>query len=292
MRPGIRPCVVAHGGAANDAAHKDACDAACAAAAAALNGGSTALDAAVAGVVVLEDDPRLNAGTGSTLRLDGQVQLDASVMDRRGFGAVAALEDTKNPVKLARAVYDLPHMLIVGDGATRLARQLNLDVGAPPTAAQQEKHRRRMAGLGEQEMWQGVDERFWKQAADLGGACDTVGVVVRDRNGEFAAAASTGGIWCALRGRVGDVPIPGAGLHVGDRGAVACTGVGELIWREMLAIRLHDRLGERPVEDVLDEAIATIRRRHPGKDVGVIAVDAVSGGAAVTGAMPWACWVG
>jgi len=88
------------------------------------------------------------------------------------------------------------------------------------------------------------------------------------------------------------VPIPGAGLYVGERGAVACTGVGELIWREMLAVRLHDRLGERPAGDVLDDAMANMRRRHPGKDVGVIAVDAVSGGAAVTGDMPWAMWLG
>lgn len=293
MKPTLRPCVVTHGGAANDPAVRDGCDRACAAAAAALDAGAAALDAAVAAVVVLEEsNPRMNAGTGSTLRLDGRVQLDASVMDRRGFGAVAALDDTKNPVQVARAVYDLPHLLLVGDGATAFARKLGFASAAPPTEAQQEKHRRRLATLGQQEMWQGVDEKFWKDAEGLGGACDTVGAVVRDRDGNFAAAASTGGIWCALRGRVGDVPIPGAGLYVGARGAVACTGIGELIWREMMAVRLHDQLGGHVVDRVLDDAVVSLRARHPGKDVGFIAVDDVSGGAAVTGAMPWAMWVG
>lgn len=292
MRPTIHPCVVTHGGAANDPAVKDGCEAACRAAADVLGRGGSALDAAVAAVVVLEDDPRMNAGTGSTLRLDGRVQLDASVMDRRGFGAVAALEDTKNPVCVARAVYDLPHRLIVGDGATALARKLGLETAAPTTEAQQQKHAKRMAGLGEAEMWRGVDEKFWKQAADLGGACDTVGAVVRDEHGEFAAAASTGGIWCALRGRVGDVPIPGAGLFVGPKGAVACTGVGELIWQEMLAVRVHDKLGERGVHHVVEHAVKGIKERHPGKDVGVIAVDEGGGAAAVTGGMPWAIWNG
>ena len=292
MRPTVRPCVVTHGGAANDPDVKDGCEAACAAAKAVLDGGGSALDAAVAAVVVLEDDPRMNAGTGSTLRLDGRIQLDASVMDRRGFGAVAALEDTRNPIRVARAVYDLPHRLIAGDGATALARKLGLETAAAPTEGQRQKHAKRMAGLGVAEMWRGVDERFWKQAADLGGACDTVGAVVRDEHGEFAAAASTGGIWCALRGRVGDVPIPGAGLFVGERGAVATTGVGELIWAEMLAMRVHDKLGERGVAHVVEHAVKGIKERHPGKDVGVIAVDLSGGAAAVTGDMPWARWIG
>lgn len=308
MRPSLRPCVVTHGGAANDPAHQDACEAACEAARRLLEragdaGGNVALAAAVAAVVVLEDDPRLNAGTGSTLRLDGRIQLDASVMDARGFGAVAALEDTQNPVLVARAVYDLPHRLIVGDGATALARRLGLPTSSPPTEGQRQKHATRMTGLGEHPMWQplrdrGIDEKFWQQAAELGGACDTVGAVVRDAAGNYAAAASTGGIWCALRGRVGDVPIPGAGLFVGARGAVACTGIGELIWQEMLAVRVHDRLGGcdggsgRGVQAVVDDVIQGLRERHPAKDVGVIALDDVGAGAAVTGAMPWAMWTG
>ena len=300
MRSHTPPSVVSHGGAANDPANRDACVGANAAALQVLAAGGSALDAAVAAVVVLEDDPRLNAGTGATLRLDGRAQLDASVMDAHGFGAVAALDSAldggRNPVRVARAVYDLPHLLIVGDGATSLARTLGLPAGEPITETQRLKHAERMSKLGTSSslsgwpaLWQGIDERFWKKTAELGGACDTVGAVVRDRTGEFAAAASTGGLWCSLRGRVGDVAIPGAGVYVGPRGAVACTGVGELIWREQLARRVHDLLGDhRSAQAVVDDVVAGVRGRHPGFDVGVIALCATSCGGAVTGAMPWA----
>ncbi|MDP2345063.1 MAG: isoaspartyl peptidase/L-asparaginase [Deltaproteobacteria bacterium] len=298
MRFPFSPAVVTHGGAANDPANRDACEAANDAALSVLRAGGSALDAAVAAVVVLEDDPRLNAGTGATLRLDGSVQLDACVMDARGFGAVAAVDDVLNPVRLARAVYDLPHLLLAGDGATAVARQLGLPIAAPITEAQRLKHAQRIARLGATSgadagwaaMWQGVDERFWKKTSELGGACDTVGAVVRDARGELAAAGSTGGLWCSLRGRVGDIAIPGAGVFVGPLGAVACTGVGELIWREMLSQRVHDRLGDgRGAQAVVDDVVAGFREREPGFDVGVIAVGLTSMGGAVTGAMPWAC---
>ena len=303
MKFASAPAVVTHGGAANDPANRDACTAANDAALEVLRRGGSALDAAVAAVVVLEDDPRLNAGTGATLRLDGRVQLDASVMDIRGFGAVAALEDTRNPVHVARAVYDLPHLLVVGDGATALARTLGLPGSAPISAAQRLRHEQRMARLGAgsgEALWRGVDERFWRPHCppaaagasaedDPAGTCDTVGAVVRDGRGDFAAAGSTGGLWCALRGRVGDVAIPGAGVFVGPLGAVACTGVGELIWRELLSRRVHDLLdGPRSAQVVVDDVIAGMRERHPGVDVGVIAVGANTMGAAVTGSMPWA----
>ena len=88
---------IAHGGVGTDAAHSDGCRAAVDAALAALSASNDPLAAAVAGVVVLEDDPRFNAGTGSIVRLDGSVQMDASVMDSSGrFGAVASIERVRN----------------------------------------------------------------------------------------------------------------------------------------------------------------------------------------------------
>lgn len=284
--------MLAHGGAANDPAVSDGCQAACAAALAALADGAGALDAAVAAVVVLEDDERMNAGTGSTLRLDGSIQTDASVMDARGFGAVAGLEGIKNPVRVARAVYQTPHRLVVGRGARELALRLALPEADLSTAHAREKHAARMATLGGgvfAALWQDVPEVFWKKAALAGGACDTVGVVLRAADGTFAAAASTGGIWCALPGRVGDVPIPGAGIEVGDAGAVVATGLGEVIWRERLCARVHEALARGvPAQRAVDEAIDDIRRRHTGVDVGLLAVDHAGGGAAVTQQMPWA----
>jgi L-asparaginase/beta-aspartyl-peptidase (threonine type) len=278
---------------------RDGCEAANAAARAVLEQGGSALDAAVAAVVVLEDDPRMNAGTGSVIRMDasrregGGAQMDASVMDRRGFGAVAVVEGLKNPVKLARAVYDSPHLMLAGAGAMELAERLGLEKGDPLTERQRDRHAARMKKLDEdprfQQMWGGLPEQFWRGVGDAGGACDTVGAVVRDAHGEFAAAASTGGLWCALRGRVGDVPIPGAGIWVGERGAVAATGVGEAIWREMLSKRVHDALvdGASP-QAAVDDAVRFMATRHPDADVGLIVVDDNGSGGGATGQMPWA----
>ncbi len=308
------PLVVAHGGAGNVPEVKDGCERACAAALEALARGASALDAAVAGCVVLEDDPRMNAGTGAVLRLDGKAQLDASVMDAAGFGAVAVVEGWKNPVKLARAVYDSPHMLIAGPGGDELAARLGLEPALPISDAQRARHAARMKNLDNEPRWRtlygGVDPRIWRDVAagDGGpgdvepgdpmrgaaarpprGACDTVGVAVRDAGGAFALASSTGGIWCAIRGRVGDTPIPGAGLYVGPAGAVAATGVGEAIWQDMVSLRVHDAMaGGLSAQAAVDQALASFRARHAGVDVGVVAVDARGGGGGSTATMPWA----
>ncbi|HEY4220107.1 MAG TPA: isoaspartyl peptidase/L-asparaginase, partial [Myxococcota bacterium] len=227
--------ILTHGGAGNDGSVRDGCEAACRAGLTT----SSALDAAIAAVLVLEDDPRMNAGTGAVLRLDGKAQMDASVMTLHRFGAVAVVEDVKNPVLLARAVHDSPHMMLAGAGAGELADRLGLARASPVTERQRARHAARMAHLDDEpsfrRLYTGVDEKFWRIAVAAGEASDTVGAVVRASDGTFAAASSTGGIWCAVRGRVGDTPIPGAGVYVGEAGAVAATGTGEFIWREMLA---------------------------------------------------------
>src|SRR5687767_6963601 len=119
----MRAAAIAHGGVGSGPELSDGPRAAVDAALAVLEAGGDPLDAAVAGVVVLEDDPRFNAGTGSRVRIDGTtVQMDASVMRSSGeFAAVAGIEHVRNPVKVARLVLDTPHSLLAGDGATRFA---------------------------------------------------------------------------------------------------------------------------------------------------------------------------
>ena len=287
-RARMEPCVLTHGGAGNSKDVTDGCERACGAALGALRSGGSALDAAIAAVVILEDDPRMNAGTGSTLRLDGQAQMDAGVMDAHNFGAVAVVEGITNPVKLARHVYSSPHLLIAGAGANELAARIGLERSDPVTDRQRARLAERMAHLDEEpsyrRLYGGVDPRF--RGAD---ASDTVGAVVRAADGSFAAASSTGGIWCAIRGRVGDTPIPGAGLWVGPHGAVAATGTGEFIWKEMLSVRVHDAMANgAAAQRAVDEAVAAFRAKHPGIDCGLIAVDARGSGCAATTQMPWA----
>lgn len=245
---------IAHGGVSSPASYSDGCRAAVDAALAALDRGEDPLAAAIAGVMVLEDDPRFNAGTGSRVRIDGMtVQMDAAVMQSDGkFGAVAAIEKVKNPVLVARAVMDTPHILLGGDGATRLARALGMPEYDPATEERKQQTEALMVKLrrGDPTLdWYGFDWRArWNfeatleeagmTQADLGS--DTVGVAVRAADGRFAVALSTGGTPLTLRGRIGDVPILGAGLYAGPRGAVAATGAGERIVEATLSRRVYD----------------------------------------------------
>src|SRR5512133_908778 len=187
------PAAVVHGGAGSPRARMDGTDPAAVKALATLKAGGSALEAALAGVVVLENDPRFNAGTGANIRLDGKtVQMDAAAMDGAtgGFGAVAAIERVKNPVKVARRVMDTPHLLIVGDGATRFARAMGFpehDPICPENRARYERVKRILLGSepGAVEAWKRFDWRkAWNfpgpvppELAQAAGSPDTVGAV-------------------------------------------------------------------------------------------------------------------
>ena len=251
----MKYAILTHGGAASPHAHSDGCVKAAEAARDVLEAGGDALSAVLAATVMLEDDPRFNAGTGSNLRLDGKtIEMDASVMasDAR-FGAVACIERVKNPVLVAAKVMETPHLLIVGDGATSFARSCGFEAYDPMTDKARDKHARAMADLRGQgdgdfttdaAAWQKIDwPRLWNFAAEPP-IQDTVGAVVRDSQGRFAATASTGGTVYMLRGRVGDSPLMGCGVYAGPAGAVAATGVGEEIVRRFLAKTVYDWLEE------------------------------------------------
>jgi isoaspartyl peptidase/L-asparaginase-like protein (Ntn-hydrolase superfamily) len=285
---------IAHAGVGTSPKDADGCRAAVDAALRALEGGADPVDAAVAGVVVLEDDPRFNAGTGSRVRIDGHtVQMDASVMSSEGrFGAVAGVEGVKNPVKVARAVMETPHMLLAGDGATRFARTLGMEPWDPVTPASREKTRETQKKLlaGDSSLpaeWTHFDWRArWNfersiadaglagpakggASGDAGASSDTVGVAVRGADGRFGVALSTGGTSITLRGRVGDVPILGAGLYAGPHGAAAATGTGERIVEAGLARAVHEWLAGGATADAAAKRAVDMLR---GKDIGIIVI--------------------
>lgn len=301
-RPPWKAAAIAHGGVGSPPARSDGCRAAVDAALAVLEAGGDPLDAAVAGVVIMEDDPRFNAGTGSRVRIDGAtVQMDASVMDSSGrFGAVAVIEGVKNPVKVARAVADTPHLLLAGDGATRFARTL----GMPPYDPATEEMRAATAAIQEQlrradpslpASWKDFNwrskwnfERTLEEAglAEKDAGSDTVGVVVRAADGRFAGALSTGGTAITLRGRVGDVPIFGAGLYAGGKGATAATGRGERIVEAGLARSVHEWL--EAGASAADAAERAVRELKGKGEIGVIVADPVDLAAAADRPMAWA----
>lgn len=249
----MTPVVLTHGGAASPKSVSDGCFVAAQRAHAVLAEGGDALAAALAATVILEDDPRYNAGTGSNLRLDGKlIEMDASVMTSDGrFGAVACIEAVKNPVLVAAKVMTTPHLMLVGGGATAFARRMGFSPYDPTTEGALRKYERVLQHLrGQGDGAYAEDAAPWHNGAvralwNYDGEppdCDTVGAVVRDKNGAFAATASTGGTLYMLRGRVGDSPLMGAGVYAGPEGAVAATGVGEEIARRFLCKTIYDWL--------------------------------------------------
>jgi isoaspartyl peptidase/L-asparaginase-like protein (Ntn-hydrolase superfamily) len=285
---------IAHGGVGTDPIHADGCRAAVDAALACLSATQDPLEAAVAGVVVLEDDPRFNAGTGSIVRLDGSVQMDASVMDSAGrFGAVAAVERVQNAVKVARAVLETPHLFLAGDGATQFARSLGLPDYDPATLARRAetealKARLRAGAPDLPAFWRtGAWRARWNYDAPLDGeSSDTVGCAVRGADGRFGVALSTGGTAIMLRGRVGDVPIYGAGLYAGAHGAAAATGTGERIVEKLLAYTVHGWLAAgMPAQEAATRAISLFAAPAA---VGIIVVTPTELAAAADRPMAWA----
>jgi beta-aspartyl-peptidase (threonine type) len=211
-----------HGGAKSippeqEAANRAGCLAAVQAGQRVLEAGGAAVDAVVAAIRVLEDDPTFNAGHGSVRNSEGDVECDAALVDGRtlDMGAVAAVRGVRNPITAAHALLRDAPVLLVGDGAWRYAREKGLELCDP---------------------------------ADLCGApvaedaCDTVGCVALDVGGGIAAGTSTGGLEGVRPGRVGDSPIPGCGLAAEEGiGAVSFSGDGESILRLTLAGRvMHD----------------------------------------------------
>ena len=189
-----------------------------------LRGGASALDTVEAVVTLLEDDPALNAGTGSVLNRRGEAVLDASIMDGEDLrvGGVAAVRTLRNPVRVARRVIDATRqVLLAGPGAEEFARQQGFEAILPEELVVPREVERLRA------------HQARRRAAAPG---DTVGAVAIDSEGRIAAAGSTGGTLGKRPGRVGDTPLPGAGLYADSRvGGVACTGWGEGIARLSMA---------------------------------------------------------
>jgi L-asparaginase / beta-aspartyl-peptidase len=251
----VKHVILTHGGATSPQSYAESCARAAEEARRVLDGGGEALAAALAATAWLEDDPRFNAGTGANLRLDGlTVEMDAAAMSSDGrFGAVACIERVRHPILVAAKVMETPHLLLAGAGATAFARRLGFPEHDPVTGEARARHDRAVAELRGRGDGAYADDvarfhavtarQFWNFDAEPTG-CDTVGAVVRDAHGRFAATGSTGGSTYMLRGRVGDVPLVGAGIYAGPHGAVAATGVGEEITRRFLARAVYEWLAE------------------------------------------------
>ncbi|KAL3270674.1 hypothetical protein HHI36_021202 [Cryptolaemus montrouzieri] len=199
-----------------------------------LKQGGTSIEAVEAAIRVMEDDPIMNAGYGSCLNIEGNVEMDASIMCGKTFsaGGVACVKDIKNPISLAKLVMEeTPHALLSGEGAEKFAEDNNFP-RVPPGSL--------VTPFRKEEL-----ESFKQNMKDELGIIDveTVGAVAIDRGGRLAAGTSTGGFVGKMPGSVGDSPQIGKGAYCDDDvAAVSSTGHGESIMKFCLPMRIFTEI--------------------------------------------------
>ncbi|MEW6061310.1 MAG: N(4)-(beta-N-acetylglucosaminyl)-L-asparaginase [Bacteroidota bacterium] len=201
-----------------------------------INDGKDALDAVIAGVNIIEDDPNdMSVGYGGLPNEDGIVELDASVMHgpTHRCGAVASLRNIKNPSKVARVVMErTDHVLLVGEGALKFAKMHGFKEENLLTDEAREMWVKWKENLSTQDDYlppHGVNDK------DIGAKFDevmqtygTINCLAKDLNGNLSGVTTTSGLSYKIAGRVGDSPIIGAGLYVDNEiGAAGSTGRGE-----------------------------------------------------------------
>lgn len=232
--------------------------------------GGSAMDAVEQAIRVLEDEPLYNAGRGAVFNNVGRHELDAAVMDgqTRKAGGVAGLTTVKNPVSLARLVMtETKHVLLIGEGAEKFADEM--------------RDRPQIERVANEYFSTEVRRREWQEAVERerrerGGAASgkgTVGCVALDKHGNLAAGTSTGGLTNKKWGRVGGVPIVGAGTYADNRTcAVSGTGTGEVFILHSVAFQIHALMLFRG-QTLNDAMKQMVDETLPEDSAGIIAVD-------------------
>lgn len=223
-----------------------------------LQSGGSALDAVETGIRLVEIDPHEHSvGQDAWPNILGRHELDASIMDGRtlSVGAVGALHGFIHPISVARRVMlDLPHVLLVGEGAARFADEIGAERGDLMSDEVRKgwarwiwDHMTPEQQAGWPENWPPERLAPWARlTADPETAHGTVCIIARDRHGDMATGVSTSGWGWKYPGRLGDSPIIGAGSYADNRfGAAACTGFGEMTIRAGTArsIALYLKMG-------------------------------------------------
>jgi len=245
--------ILGHGGAKTIPpeqadAHRRGCLEALLAGRTVLELGGRAVDAVETAIRVLETDPTFNAGYGSVLTTDKQVEMDSGLMDGETLdvGAVAGIRGVAHPISVARLLLEGDRTLLQGDGARQFARDHHAELCAPDALITEERLRE---------------------------ASDTVGCVALDVHGHLAAGTSTGGLDGQPPGRVGDSPLAGCGFYAEDAaGAVALSGDGERVTRFMVSGRVLAALGASDPSEVMATVAAAMGERVGG-EVGGIVID-------------------
>lgn len=254
--------IIVHGGAktiSEDkvAANHAGCKAAAEAGWAVLISGGTASQAVEAAIRVLEADQTFNAGFGATLNSDGEVELDAAIMEGSlSWGAVAAVQGVRHPISVARKIMDEKPRLLVARGAEQFAADCGVEMCKKEDLVAEEQRQE------------------WEEDQEVFDRPNTVGCVALDASGVLAAGTSTGGTTKQQAGRVGDSAVVGSGLYAdGKLGACSTTGDGESIMPVVLAKTAIDFLaGDRHPDEAAQMAIDTLASKVKG-EAGCILID-------------------
>jgi L-asparaginase / beta-aspartyl-peptidase len=232
--------------------------------------GGGCLDAVEAAVVSMEDDETFDAGRGSFLNMDGRVQLDACMMDGATLraGGVGCVEHIRNPITAAKKILtESPHVYFVATGAERFAQEHGIELCANddliiPREIERLREAKKQAYLQ-------MPDEFGPMRSH-----DTVGAVALDRDGNIAAATSTGGTLNKAPGRVGDSSLIGCGCYADNlSAAVSTTGWGEPMMKLVLSKWTADKVeqGLAP-QDAAQRALYYLKSRLNGHG-GIILLD-------------------
>ena len=239
-----------------------------------LSVGGSAMEAVEVCAVMLEDDPLFNAGCGSVLNEDGKVEMDAAIMDGIDLsaGAVAGVSNIANPIMLARLVLaHSDHVMLIGEGALHFAEHSGME--RTPDNYFMTKARVEQFKQAKRDGITMLDHDETNADQKYG----TIGAVARDKQGNLAAATSTGGIVNKKWGRVGDSPIIGAGVYAENSTcAVSATGYGEDFMRTVLAKRISDSIELRNLDARLAarQGIEYLQSKVKGRG-GIIMIDSI-----------------
>jgi L-asparaginase / beta-aspartyl-peptidase len=235
----------------------------------------TAVDAVESAVANMENSGVFNAGLGSCLTVDKQIEMDASIMNGKDIsvGSVGMVQNVQNPIKLARLVMEsTDHVMFVSEGANKLAKLLGIEFRHYKISQQKlktyNKYYKQMKSR-----WRKNNQLLTSHNNNHYG---TVGAVAIDRKGNVASAASTGGRWLKIHGRIGDSAIVGAGIYADNGlGAACATGVGEFIIRLCLSKYACDYMGGQNNNAFLSSnmAIAKLTQKFGENTGGIITVD-------------------
>jgi L-asparaginase / beta-aspartyl-peptidase len=241
-----------------------------------LQEGGSALDAVEAAVNYLEDNALFNAGRGSALNEKAEVEMDASIMDGKSMqsGAVAIVKNIKNPVTLARAIMEKTKHIYLGDmGALELADKFGLRL--MPEAYFITDHAYEQYIQATEEEANSIQQagEYQVRRKEHG----TVGAVAVDKDGNVAAATSTGGLENKVPGRIGDSSIAGVGSYANNKTcAVSSTGDGEVLIKHVTCFHVSALMQYKgfSLKEACNELINVELKDEKG-DMGIIAVDPI-----------------